>query len=151
VNRRTIATFLACSLIFVVPSAHAQGMPESVLRLKPNTTLRVETMSLSRIQGQFLRATNDTLFLSVQKSETVVPLSSMHAVWQRGRATKTGAIIGGLIVGSACAFIVASGGFNPDETTDDSPVAAGVSGAVLGGLLGGLIGAAIPKWHRRYP
>jgi len=151
VNPRTVATFLACSLIFVVPSAHAQGMPESVLRLKPNTTLRVETMSLSRIQGQFLRATNDTLFLSVQKSETVVPLSNMHGLWQRGRATKTGAIIGGIIGAVGFIFLAEAVASTSDEPHGDPAAGAGVIGAVGGGLLGGLIGAAIPKWHHRYP
>src|SRR5438093_7192585 len=97
VVKRAIVTFLAFTSMSVVSRAYAQLMPESLLRLKPSANLRVETTSHQKIEGRFLRATGDTLFLSAQGAETVVPLRELHCVWRRGRATKTGAIFGGLV------------------------------------------------------
>ncbi len=149
--KQTIVALLACGLILFGSSAYAEPLPESLLRLKPNTNLRVETTSLTRIDGRFLRAMGDTLLLSAHGTETIVPLRDLHIVWQRGRATMTGAMIGGAIVGIGFCVIAAEGGLNPDTRSNDSPVAAFLVGAVGGSLVGALIGAAIPKWHHRYP
>lgn len=149
----TIVAFLACSSILLVSRGYAQHMPESLLRLKPGTTLRVETTSLTRIEGRLLRTTGDTLFLSAQGSETVVPLPDLHVLWHRGRATKTGAIVGGLVgaVGLSILFQALSG-LSDEPGAGGSPVLWGVAlGGAGGALVGGVIGAAIPKWHRRYP
>jgi hypothetical protein len=146
-----IVAFLACTSILLVSHANAQPPPESLLRLKPSANLRVETTSHQKIEGRFLRVTGDTLFLSARGEEPAVPLREMQGLWQRGRATKTGAIIVGAIVGTGFCVVVAGGGLNPDTRTHDSPVAAFVIGAASGALVGALIGAAIPKWHRRYP
>lgn len=148
---RAIVAFLACSSILLVSRAYAQPMPESLLRLKPSANLRVETTSHQKIEGRFLRATGDTLFLSAQGAETAVPLRELHGLWKRGRATKTGAIVVGAIVGIGFGVIAAGGGLNPDTRSNGSPVAAFIVGAAAGSLVGALIGAAIPKWHRRYP
>lgn len=149
----TIVAFLACSGISLVSRGYAQHMPESLLRLKPGATLRVETTSLTRIDGRLLRATGDTLFLSAQGSEAVVPLSDLHALWQRGRATKTGAIVGGVVgaVGLTILFEALSG-LSEEPSSSGSTVFWGVAlGGAGGALVGGVIGAAIPRWHRRYP
>lgn len=151
VKLATIA-FLVCSSVVPVPRADAQPTPESLLRFGPKTTLRVETLSLGRIDGQFLRATADTLSLSVQGSPTLVPLRDVQALWQRGRATKTGAIVGGIVgaIGVSL-FVEFLRGLADEPSSSDITVASGVVGGAGGALVGGVIGAAIPKWHRRYP
>lgn len=151
--KHTIVAFLACSLIILVSPAYAEPVPESLLRLKPSANLRIETSSLKRIDGRLLRATGDTLFLFAQGSEAAMPLRDVRVLWKRGRAVKTGAIVGAVVGAIGLSMLVAaivSIGESGNPGTGDY-VLVGVAGAVGGGLVGGLIGAAIPKWHRRYP
>ena len=152
---RTIIALLASALISPVPCGHAQRMPESVLRLRPGTTLRVQTGSFGRRDGRFLRVTGDTLFLFAQGSEMVVAMHDLQALWQRGRATKTGALVTGLVVAAGTgtfAGLLCGGWEGGTCTSRVGAVAVGAAiGAAGGVLIGGVIGAAIPKWHRRYP
>ena len=99
--------FLVGGLLLAVSPAYADSLPETVLRLKPDATVRVEFLSLNRIEGRFLHATTDTLFLSADSAEVSAPLQDIHGMWQRGRATKTGALIGGVVGGIGLAFIAA--------------------------------------------
>ncbi len=154
---RTIIALLAGSLISPVPPSDAQRLPESLHHLKPGTLLRVETTSFGTIERQLLRASGDTLFLSARGggggAETVVPLQDLRVLWQRGRATKTGALVGGIVgaVGLTVLFEALSG-LSDEPDAGGSTVLWGVAlGGGGGALLGGLIGSAIPKWHRRYP
>ena len=63
-----------------------------------------------------------------------MPLSSTRNLWRRGRATKGGAIAGGLIgaVGMILLEAVASTG---DEPHGDSAAGAGISGGVGGAVI----------------
>jgi hypothetical protein len=127
-------------------------MPESILRLKPSATLRVETASLGRIQGRLLRATPDTLFMSRPDAEVGVPLHEVRVVSQRGHATVIGAVIGGVIGGVGLGLVASA----LDSISDDSANSGSTAGAVAlgaagGAVVGGLIGTAIPTWRHRYP
>jgi len=151
--KHTIVALLACSSILLVSTACAESMPESLLRLKPSANLRIETASLKRIDGRFLRATSDTLFLSAQGSEAAMPLRDVRVLWQRGRAVKTGAIVGFVVgaIGTSALFSAISG-LGEDGNNHGSPVVWGIALGGAGGIVvGGLVGAAIPKWHRRFP
>lgn len=152
---RTIRTGLAVCAVLLSSHAHAEGMPGTLLRLKPNSSLRIETASLQRVEGRFLRTSGDTLVMTSGGAETSAPLSDLHAVWQRGKSTKTGAIVGGVIGCLGLLLLDASGpALSQDQSgggDEGDPVAAFFIGAAGGALVGARIGTAILKWHHRYP
>jgi hypothetical protein len=152
---RAIVAILACSATLSVATADAQSMPGSLLRLKPNSSLRIESSSLERSEGRLLRAADDTLFLTDQGAETAMPMKDLHVVWERGASTKTGAIVGGVIGGIGLLLLDAGGpALSQDQSgggEENQPVVAFVLGAAGGALIGALIGTAIPRWHQRYP
>jgi len=151
---RTITGLLACALIAPVSGGYAQRIPDSLLRLKVGATLRVETASRGRIDGRLIRTAGDTLFLSAQQPEMVVAMPDLRGLWERGRATKTGALAGGLIGAAGMGTVggVFCGGIDGTCNNRGGNIVLGaVIGAAGGALIGGVIGAAIPKWHRRYP
>ena len=92
------------------------------------------------------------MVLSAEPEPLRIPVTTIDTLWTRGNAGMTGAIVGGLVLGTLGAVL---GAAYPEESTDATrgevmPFAVGV-GLAGGALLGGLIGLAIPKWHRQYP
>ncbi|HEY8150258.1 MAG TPA: hypothetical protein VIK51_15230 [Vicinamibacteria bacterium] len=82
-----------------------------------------------------------------------IPAASIRKVWIRGRGTKTGAIIGGIVVGVSSALLgAAAGAFCESDCGDFDVYQYGAigfaTGAGMGALTGGIVGAAFPKWHR---
>lgn len=85
-----------------------------------------------------------------------VSLAEVDSVWVRGRATKTGMLVGavtgaiatgifvGLVVSAICEVDCDNAGL------EGGLVGFGI-GAVGGALVGAAIGAAIPKWRLRFP
>jgi hypothetical protein len=127
--------------------------------LPPVSLIMVEVRNLGRLQGQLLAAQNDSLFISIGQSRSGIPHAAIQALWTRGRATKTGAIVGGTLgaigvgayVSVLCAFGLSEDGVSGNEDQVwGCALVGGIAGAAGGGLLGGVIGAAIPKWHHRY-
>lgn len=156
-TRFTTLALLFCAAILAVPCARAQTAPDSLLRLKPGTTVRVETLALLKFDSALLRATGDTLVVAgAPGQQTNLPLRDLNAVWKRGRATKTGAVIGGIVgavgLGILGAFVGGiAEGEGADTTAGSGAVYGAIGGAAGGALVGALIGSAIPKWHRCYP
>jgi len=149
---RLVTALLVCSLTILAHRPSAGQMPETILRLKPKTTLRLETPSMGRIQGQFVRATPDTLFLSRETGEVGVPFHEVGIVSQRGRATVIGAVVGGVIGGLGLGLVASALDSISDESSGNGSTGGAVAaGAVGGALVGGLIGTAIPTWRHRYP
>ncbi len=83
--------------------------------------------------------------------------SDIDKLWVRGRATKTGAIIGGivgLLAGVGYGLLLGEVICNNEDCNADTGTvvaALGLGGALAGAGGGALIGAAIPKWHLRFP
>ena len=105
-----------------------------------------------RYEGRLLQRGPDHLVLSADTQPLRVAATTIDTLWSRGNAGVTGAIVGGLVLGTLGAAL---GAAYPEESTDATrgevmPLAIGV-GLAGGAVLGGLIGLAIPKWHRRYP
>jgi len=129
---------------------------KTIAKLKSNSLVRTHTTELGLIEGQFLKYTGDSLFLASYLERKSVSLPAIDALWVRGRATKTGAIVGGAIgaVGGGLLGVFAVGIGSFESGDDPNYFAGAVGGGILGGgicgLLGAGIGAAIPKWHLRY-
>jgi hypothetical protein len=88
---------------------------------------------------------------------TSVPAADIDSLWVRGRATKTGALLGGLVgavagvgAGLFISQVICS---TQDCGVDDAaPVLGlGAGGLAGGALVGALIGSAVPKWRLRFP
>jgi hypothetical protein len=140
-----------------LPSWDLEALPD----LKPGTAVRFEgTTLVGRPEGQFERYTPDSLFVRTRiGTRTAVPVQTLTALWVRGRATKTGAIVGGVIGAVAGAFIggaVCSLGRSDDGIIGNAGFDAGCGaagagiGILIGGGTGAGLGALIPKWRLRY-
>lgn len=134
------------------------GRSQAIARLKPHSQIQLYTENLGRIEGRFLMCRDDTLFLLATQREMSIPIESIDELRVRGRATKTGAIAGGFVVGLVgfvSGLTLARVCGVPEEPDDSCPVAIlsifTLGGAATGSLFGAAIGAAVPKWHLLYP
>ena len=140
---------------------HSAPLPgqsaEDVLR--PEAARR----SVVRLQLQGTRVTGRLVALSAGAAQIEevaglrsVSLAEVDSVWVRGRATKTGMLVGavtgaiaagifvGLVVSAVCEV-------DCDNAGLEGALAGFGIGAVGGALVGAAIGAAIPKWRLRFP
>jgi hypothetical protein len=124
--------------------------------------LRVQPNNLGLLEGTLEHWDVHSLRLGEPTGEREIPLSSVQALWVRGRATghgaKVGAIIAGIVGAVAGAATVALGrglaeGGGPDGLRGNYLGMAAV-GAVAGGGIGALAGAGVgmssARWNRRF-
>ncbi len=163
--RLLIVGFFSLMIVSTSPS-HAQDSAqdsleqnkrsEAIAKLKSQSLIRTHTTELGLTEGQFLKYTGDSLFLVSYLEQKSVSVPAIDALWVRGRATKTGAIVGGAIgaVGGGLLGIFAVAIGSLESGDDPNYVFGAIGGGILAGgicgLLGAGIGAAIPKWHFRY-
>ena len=117
----------------------------------PGAHVRIEDTDGRVLEGRYVATMDGNVVLD--EPATRIPAASIRRVWIRGRAVKTGALIGGLIVGVSAGLLGAALGAYCESDCDDFTVyqygAYGFGiGAGMGALTGGTIGAAFPKWHR---
>ena len=109
-----------------------------------------------RYEGRLLQRGPDHLVLSAEPEPLRIAATTIDTLWTRGNAGVTGAIVGGLVLGTlgAAAWGRVGRGVRstePDVDKGEAMLIGGGVGLAGGALLGGLIGLAIPKWHRQYP
>ncbi len=141
-------------------ASHARGLgpQDSVVRaalarITPGKRIRLHTTGLGRLEGSFASLTDTTVTLGAAPATTSIALAGIDSLWQRGSATGSGALLGGLTGGillgglgaAVCSDYDCSGG------QGGAFVVGAFVGFAGGAVVGGLIGAAIPKWHRRVP
>jgi hypothetical protein len=143
--------FFALGLLVTVP-AWAQGSPETGLgSVQSGQVVRIRTSAGQLLQGRYT-ATDAKL----RSTDQELPLAetAIDSVWVRGTRAKSGALIGGLVLGAGSAVFwgfmceLASDGHGCDET--GSVVGLTLAGAAAGAGLGALIGSAAPTWRLRY-
>jgi hypothetical protein len=127
------------------------------LGLPSGAVIRVAPVGGTRVEGPVLRATDGALVLWVAGREQTIPLHVGDSVWVRGRATKRGAITGG-VLGLALTGAVVALFYSTCENGTDDPCTGQEGFVPLGILAGGggvFVGAALgslfPRWHRRQP
>jgi hypothetical protein len=126
--------------------------PAAVLaQVAPGAQVRVEDTKGRIWEGLYVGITDGSVVLDEPLAR--IPGASVRQVWIRGRATRSGALIGGLLLGLAAAGLSAFGaGFGCEVNCEGvvysaSALGFGVGGG-LGALTGGVMAAAFPKWHR---
>jgi hypothetical protein len=119
--------------------------------------LRIEQPGGARLEGVFSSVTRDSLVVAGDVGLAQLSDSDIDKLWVRGRATKTGAIIGGivgLLAGVGYGLLLGEVICNNEDCNADTGVVVavlGLGGAAVGAGGGAVIGAAIPKWHLRFP
>src|SRR5262245_45202862 len=95
--------YLPLSLILALVAGspvHAQTSSQSLLRLKPDHTVRVETKDALRIEGKLLAATAESIAIQPESSKITIATAQIARVYERKHSAGTGALVG-LIVGAA--------------------------------------------------
>lgn len=122
--------------------------------LKPGQTVRLRTQGGDRSQSRVDSVQTESLALWLEGASTPYDGATLDSLWVRGRASTTGAIVGGLVLGSAtfaAGALLCSGLDEGNSCTEWGTVTAfSLAGAAGGALLGAAIGSAIPKWRLRY-
>lgn len=124
----------------------------SIVFLKPDRFVRIQLPDLGRIQGKVGFRTGSEMVLQMEDEKRTVSLSSVDTLWVRGRRTKTGAIIGGLVgIGGGIFLGALANALCEYDCGGNVVVAGALFGMATGGITGAVIGAAIPRWRRVFP
>jgi hypothetical protein len=154
-----VATLLLASLagtLFSSASAQQLTARESAFNsLADSQWVRLKVPHVAgRSEGRLLERTSDHLVLSADPQPLQVPATTIDTLWTRGNAGVTGAIVGGLVLGTLGAALGAAYAGETTEndfTSGQAMLFVGGIGLAGGAVLGGLTGLFIPKWHRQYP
>ncbi len=163
--RHAALTLVAMTMAGVLPrQAGGQQPSDSAARrdavvqsLNPGQRIRIRAAALPLLEGSFVRRENSTLLLRQDTVPARIRIPEIERLWVRGRATKTGAIIGGavgLAAGLAYGYLIGEVICDdPDCQANDAAAIGGLgaAGLISGALVGGAVGAAIPKWRLRFP
>ena len=147
--------FLALLLVF--PALAVAQTPRSVPAqpalfevLSDSQWIRVSSTGQARREARLLEHSAAEIMLDLAPRPLRIPLASIDTLWERRTASKTGALVGGLL-GAGIGVFVATQAVEKGETPSPDYVGLfAIGGAVGGGLLGALVGRAFPKWHRLY-
>jgi hypothetical protein len=124
-------------------------------QLKSDSYLRVAVVGDGTIAGRLSDRGAGSFSLAMDSGSRTLRVDQVEALWVRGRATRTGAVVGGIVgVVSGVLF-----GLWVEKTfyegVDPNYAGAAARGGVIFGAaglaLGAVIGTAIPKWHQKYP
>jgi MFS family permease len=103
-----------------------------------------------RHEARLLEHSATEIVLDLEPRPLRIPVAAIDTLWERRTASKTGALVGGLL-GAGIGVLVATQAIEEGETPSAGWVGVfAIGGAVGGGLLGALVGRAFPKWHRLY-
>jgi hypothetical protein len=114
--------------------------------------VRVELLDRRRLTGTLGSVSPTAIVLrDSDGAGASVQLADVARLWRRGRATRTGALVGGALGAGFGLFIgaVAVGVCEYDcpSSTGSAMAAGAVSFGLLGTVPGALIGAAFPRWR----
>jgi len=144
------------SLLIVLPSLAVAQTPQPIPAqpsmfevLSDSQWIRVSRAGHARGEARLLEHSATEIVLDLDRPLRI-PVTSIDTLWDRRTASKTGALVGGLL-GSGIGVLVATQAVEKGETPPADYVGVfAIGGAVGGGLLGALVGRAFPKWHRLY-
>ncbi len=142
--------------LFSSATAQQIATPQAAFEsLADSQWIRVKVPNVAgRYEGRLLQRSPDHLVLSAEPEPLRIAATTIDTLWTRGNAGVTGAIVGGLVLGTLGAALgAAAAGESTEEdiTTGEGMLFVGGIGLAGGAILGGLIGLATHKWHRQYP
>ena len=122
-------------------------------RLHADQYVRLHVRGGRHFEGRFAFYVVAPAGSQLSVADTLIPAETVDSLWVRGRATKTGAIVGAVVVGApAAVFWTAVCSVILEHDCDEWGVVAGLTAASagVGALVGAGIGTAFPRWHLRY-
>jgi hypothetical protein len=149
---------LALLTVGVTLPTRAQATPAggldsaSVLELKPDRLVRLQVPDQGRLQGRVGFRSGSELLLKMDGEERRISLGGVDTLWVRGRHTRTGAIIGGILgTGGGILLGALATGLCEYDCDNNYVLSGAVFGLAAGGAAGALVGAAFPRWRRVFP
>jgi len=143
-----------------VASAQGDSLAMAAMsRLKPGNTIRVHVIGQGWLNGSVTRNYVDSLVLSSDQQERVVPTVSLDSVLVRHGHAGIGAGVGilvGMLVGASAKCETPPASNLSDAVASIGPqIDCGVqhmmAGLAVGALIGAIIGGAMPSWEHRVP
>jgi hypothetical protein len=144
------------SLLIVFPALVVAQTPPRIPEqpstfevLSDSQWIRVSRTGHARREARLLEHSATEIVLDLDRPLRI-PVTNIDTLWDRRTASKTGALVGGLL-GAGIGVLVATQAVEKGETPPADWIGLfAIGGTVGGGLLGALVGRAFPKWHRRY-
>jgi hypothetical protein len=144
------------SLLIVFPALAVAQTPQPIPAqpsmfevLSDSQWIRVSRTGHARREARLLEHSATEIVLDLDRPLRI-PVTSIDTLWDRRTASKTGALVGGLL-GAGIGVLVATQAVEKGETPPADWIGLfAIGGTVGGGLLGALVGRAFPKWHRLY-
>jgi hypothetical protein len=145
------------SLLIVFPTLGVAQTPQPIPAqpsmfevLSDSQWIRVSSTGHARREARLLEHSATEIVLDLEPRPLRIPVTGIDTLWERRTASKTGALVGGLLA-AGIGVLVATQAVEKGETPPADYVGVfAIGGAVGGGLLGALVGRAFPKWHRLY-
>ncbi|HEV2150472.1 MAG TPA: hypothetical protein VGR37_23935 [Longimicrobiaceae bacterium] len=158
----TVALLLLAATAAPRPAGAQEDAPAGELAaalapVRQGTMLRVHSRGGGRLEGLLVGVEADVLVIDAAGAEQRIPAAGVEAVWARGRQTRRGATIGGVVAGGAALLYGAFFGLliaGEGGTTGESVkvmLGSGALGAAGGALAGGVVGSTLTRWYRVYP
>jgi hypothetical protein len=114
--------------------------------------VRFAVPDLGRVQGYVSGVSGSHVALRTDGQSRFIPLAGIDTLWIRARATKAGAIVGGILGLGGGVFLGAIADALCESSCQGSAtVSVGIVGTLAGAGVGALIGSAIPRWKKVYP
>ncbi|HEV8123380.1 MAG TPA: hypothetical protein VGP80_04005 [Gemmatimonadales bacterium] len=143
---RTILTTAGLMLGASLPALAQRIDSTSLAQLRTDRFVRIETSALGRIQGTVAQHSATDLTLA-NGGQHVIPVQEIQRAWVRGRHTKTGAIIGGILGAGGGIFLgLLAEGLCEYDCAHNAYIPLGLVGLGAGAGAGALIGMAFPRW-----
>lgn len=135
-----------------------QAEPATVLaRLRTGQTLRVRLHDGQRLQARLASVASEPPILRLAGRVLPIPPSTVDSLWVQGHATRTGALVGGIVLGAGSfalgAWLCSSFDQYSECSGSDWVAVAGfgLAGTGVGALLGAGLGSLVPKWRLAHP
>lgn len=145
---------LLIAAVSLAPLAELLGQAEpatALARLRTGQTLRIRLHDGQSLQARVASVDSEPRIVRSAAPDLAIPLSAIDSLWLKRHATKTGALVGAIVLGAGMGATVASYCSTGDECADGAWLAGAGIGAGAGALLGAGIGSLIPKWRLIHP
>ena len=114
------------------------------LRVRQGDTIAVATIGGQKVTGKFVQVAQTSVTLNVNGDDRVIPSSEIRLITRAGNRYRSGALLGGTIVGAL--GLIASASCSGGSSSCGNPLFVGMFMGSAGSLWGAAIGAAIPKY-----
>ena len=152
-----VVVVVAAALLALVGEVAGQADPPTpVAQLRRGQTVRVRLAHGPRLERRFVSVDStppSSMYLS--QPDLVIPLTAIDSLWVKGRATLTGAIVGGLVLGGlsfGTGAVVCAAVHQGGECQDWGVVwGVALAGTAGGALFGAALGRLVVKWRLIHP